>query len=719
MVLRQALSVPLLLSFLLAACTSPSPGAERTPGPPLKVFVSAAGIYQIDAGDLESAGWPVENVDFDQIALLYRERIQPFWTEGQGGDAALRFYAQDVQSRYTAQNVYWLVDKRSLGQFAAGEIGDAEPETSAIDFARADAGVSNGSNTYMAVQRLEENAIYAPQVEDREPWFWLSLPAPTSQQFEIELDELVPGSGRITISVWGSTEAPQAPDHHLRIAINDQQVADEYWDGKGAKLIQVEAPSGILQAGMNKLTLESPGDTGVAADIVLLDQITLEYPRRLVAASDYLEFVSLGGKHQLEGFSGPVEVYDVTAPESARRLDDLKNDSNAVEFEGQRNHRYIAVGPAGHLTPVLLSHAVLTPDLVDSDLEADYMAIGPRDLLEALQPLLAHRGSQGYKPLAVPVEAVYDQFNSGIAGPDAVRDFLRYARKNWKIAPAYVLLAGDWTYDPKGYLGSKEANRLPAFLVNTRYGGETASDVLFAQLDDDAWPDIAVGRIPAETPQQVQVWVEKLLDYEQTAPNADRNAPILAVADGQERTFERDAQGFLDRFPEGVEKLLISPGAGTIGANLEITQRINAGSSLVAYFGHGSISMWGKDRLFAVDDVRALSNQGSYPVFLNMTCLTGLFTHPEIDSLAETLLWQPRAGAVAVLAPTSLTLATDQSFLSNAFVDAYLAEPGRPIGDVLLEARRQIPESLGGAQDVLQTFLLFGDPAMRLKQPQK
>jgi len=80
---------------------------------------------------------------------------------------------------------------------------------------------------------------------------------------------------------------------------------------------------------------------------------------------------------------------------------------------------------------------------------------------------------------------------------------------------------------------------------------------------------------------------------------------------------------------------------------------------------------------------------------------------------------QPRAGAVAVLGPTSLTLATDQSFLSNAFVDAYLAEPGRPIGDVLLEARRQIPESLGGAQDVLQTFLLFGDPAMRLKQPQK
>jgi hypothetical protein len=717
MLLRQWFSAHLILVVLLASCSAPSPPKDQAPGPTLKIFISAAGIYQIDAGQLEAAGWPVENVDFDQIALLYRGRIQPYWTEGQGGDAVLRFYAQDVRSRYTAQNVYWLVDKRSSGQFTVGEMGDAEPATSAIDLARTDVGVSHGSNTYMAVQRLEENAIYAPQVEDREPWFWLSLPAPTSQQFYIELDELVPGSGQITISVWGSTEAPQAPDHHLRIAINDQQVADEYWDGKGAKLIQVEAPSGILRDGMNKLTLESPGDTGVAADIVLLDQVSLEYPRRLVAVSDYLEFVSSGGKHRLEGFGGPIQVYDVTAPESGQRLEDLKIDSNAIEFEGQRDHRYIAVGPAGHLTPDSLSSALLTPDLINSDLEADYLAIGPRDLLDALQPLLAHRESQGYKPLAVPVEAVYDQFGSGTAGPDAVRDFLRYARNNWKIAPAYALLAGDWTYDPKGYLGSNEANRLPAFLVHTRYGGETASDVLFAQLDDDAWPDIAVGRIPAQTPQQVQVWVEKLLDYEQTAANADLNAPILAVADGQERTFERDAQGFLDRFPEGVEKLLISPEAGTIGANLEITQRINAGSSLVAYFGHGSVSMWGKDRLFTVEDVSALSNQGIYPVFLNMTCLTGLFTHPEIDSLAETLLWQPRAGAVAVLAPTSLTLATDQSFLSNAFVDAYLAEPSRPIGDVLLEARRQIPESLGGAQDVLQTFLLFGDPAMRLKQP--
>jgi hypothetical protein len=69
---------------------------------------------------------------------------------------------------------------------------------------------------------------------------------------------------------------------------------------------------------------------------------------------------------------------------------------------------------------------------------------------------------------------------------------------------------------------------------------------------------------------------------------------------------------------------------------------------------------------------------------------------------------------VAVFAPTSLTLPGDQSFLTRAFGEAFLAEPNLPLGDLLLKARRQIPVATAGALDVMQTFLLFGDPAMKL-----
>jgi hypothetical protein len=129
------------------------------------------------------------------------------------------------------------------------------------------------------------------------------------------------------------------------------------------------------------------------------------------------------------------------------------------------------------------------------------------------------------------------------------------------------------------------------------------------------------------------------------------------------------------------------------------------------------VDTWGKDRLFSTEDVQELSNAERLPVVINMTCLTGLFTHPTIESLAEALLWQSGGGAVAVLAPTSLTLPTDQGFLSQALVNAVVAEPGSPLGDILQEARKKVPGVSPGTRDVMQTFLLFGDPALQLKYP--
>jgi hypothetical protein len=97
-----------------------------------------------------------------------------------------------------------------------------------------------------------------------------------------------------------------------------------------------------------------------------------------------------------------------------------------------------------------------------------------------------------------------------------------------------------------------------------------------------------------------------------------------------------------------------------------------------------------------------------------MTCLAGLFSHPKVESLSEALLWKPQAGAVATLAPTSLTLPFDQTFLSRPLAEAMLSDPQATLGQVLLVARRKVPIENRGALDVMQTFLLLGDPALLL-----
>lgn len=114
------------------------------------------------------------------------------------------------------------------------------------------------------------------------------------------------------------------------------------------------------------------------------------------------------------------------------------------------------------------------------------------------------------------------------------------------------------------------------------------------------------------------------------------------------------------------------------------------------------------------EDVNNLANITQLPVVINMTCLTGLFIHPKVISMMETLLWFNNGGAVAVLAPTSLTLASSQSVLSQAFIDTWMQRSEETLGDIFLKSQQMVPGNNEDAQEVLLTFLLFGDPALRV-----
>ena len=237
--------------------------------------------------------------------------------------------------------------------------------------------------------------------------------------------------------------------------------------------------------------------------------------------------------------------------------------------------------------------------------------------------------------------------------------------------------------------------------------------MIFSLLDGDRSPDIAVGRIPAQSPDQVRAVVEKTLAYEASLSDPDRTQEVLAVADGQDFSFKEDAERFLELFPANSRQTLIAPQPGERGVNRQIIDRMNRGTKLVAYFGHGSLELWGSDHLLQASDVSDMKNGAAFPIVLNLTCLTGYFIHPQKESLAEALLLQPGAGAVAVLAPSSLTLAADQSRLSLPLMDGLLHHPEWTLGDALLQARRQIPQDIPGLEEVMLTFQWFGDPALR------
>lgn len=703
------------LSLLLAACSSnnpPLPAPSGMPGEPprsLKISIADEGMYEVTSADLRAFLPSPAELDPTAMRLFNRGLEQPLWVQGEGENLRLRFYAQPTDSRYLRQNVY------ILELYAAA----SEPPRR-IQLQQPAAADPLPAVAIYATTHSEQNLLYAPQVQTGEHLFWQILPAPAKQSFEVSLNQLASGeasltaSGKtsLTVEVWASTSAQNDPDHHVLLRVNGQPALDESWDGMGRRTLTAALPAGLLAPGLNTVEIEIPGDTGAPAEILFVDWIEIRYPREAAAADDALLFDAGTGIVTLTGFSGSVQVLDVTEPGGSLLITPTLPGGGEAVFPAEAGRRYAALGPQGYRSPANISVVAVSPDLRAIP-GAEYLAIGAADLLPAVQPLIDFHNQRGLASAAIPLEAIVDQFNGGLAEPEAIRAFLRYAVQNWPVKPRYVLLVGDSTYDPQGYISTPEANRLPAFFILTEYGGETVSDVSFALLDDDALPDVAVSRVPAQTTAELGIWVQKTLAYEQQ-PQTEWSHRVLAIADGQEASFSSEAQVFLDLFTGQFSGTLYAPEAGVSGAAQQISTYFQEGFGLVAYFGHGSVNMWGKDKLFTTDDVAALANGAHLPVVINMNCLTGLFTHPKVISLAETLLWKSGGGAVAVLAPSSLTLPTDQSFLSKYFVEALNADPTARLGDWYLQAQRQMPVENPGVNEVMLTFLLFGDPALQL-----
>jgi hypothetical protein len=669
----------------------------------LKIGITEERLYEITSTDITKLmpGWA--NVDPAHLRLTSRGQIQPVWISTQGKDYSLLFYGLPSTSRYSDENIYVLT-------------GGAGGEPILMDDKQLQRTNSPALESFMTKIHIEENKVYAPQAIGGDHLFWLSVPGQKTQDFEINLHKITNGVGHIRVSIWGSTESPVEYDHHIVISLNEEKLTDEKWDGAGTRIVEADVPAGMLQDGKNIVSLEVPGDTGAAAEINFVDWIEIDYPRQAEAENDFLSFditsQMAGSALRLRGFNRPIVVVDVTVPtKTARFAGDIED--NELLFLGEVGHRYLAAGAKGLAKPAYLEPMAFSPDLRAPDVGADYVVVGPQDLLQPLSPLMEWRVSQGLKVISIPLDAVYDQFNEGMPEPEAIRELMAYAAKSWQPVPRYLLLVGDATYDPRGYISPPEANRLPVFFVQTEFGGEPASDALFGDVNDDQLPDLAVGRIPAQNAGQVQIIVEKTLAYEQSSTVEDWHTKVLAIADGQETIFKNDAQTFLNEFTTPYQSTLYAPEAGVKDAPEKIKTYFDEGYGLIAYFGHGSINMWGKDRIFMAEDVSRLSNSTRLPVVINMTCLTGLFIHPKVVSLMETLLFYDQGGAVAMLAPTSLTLPSNQSYLSQALVDIMVQDPAATLGEVFLQAQGRVPAGDAGAREVLLTFLLFGDPALK------
>jgi hypothetical protein len=305
----------------------------------------------------------------------------------------------------------------------------------------------------------------------------------------------------------------------------------------------------------------------------------------------------------------------------------------------------------------------------------------------------------------VDIEDIYDEWSGGAPDTNALRGFLQWARENWQLAPRYLLLVGDASYDPRQYLGGGRTDFVPTRLVDS-VAAETASDESLVDFDGDGLGEYAVGRLPARTAAQASAMVAKLLNY---TPGQSNDALFVAdQPDGYD--FAAANQSLRGEIPASANATFINRGSqpdSTLRA--QVTAALNAGPALVTYSGHGSPDAWA-GLLLNSNEANGLTNGLRLPFVVTLTCLNGAFQNPQQDSLAEALLRAPNGGAVAVWASSGMTLPHEQMPLAReAFRNLY-QNHNLLLGDALRQAKAN-----AAFAEIRKTWILFGDPTTRLR----
>jgi hypothetical protein len=732
--LRSIVLAVMLGLMLLANRTGQRPGlaVQASPGPAaaVKLMVEADGIYDVPLRALQAAGLDIASAAAEELALHSGGQEVAFAVVGQGAARSIRFYGQALgKAAYMPANVYWLMRQPT------GAAGDPRPI--AVRAAAPAWGVPL-TRVVTATVRAEEQKLYVSDPPGAlrsagaaapDLWYWASLFAPGELKVVVATPHAV-SEGReasLRIRMLGNSAAPAAPDHHLIIALNGVQIADVTWDGLGPHDIVAAAPDHLLRAGENQLTLRAAGDTGAAADVMLLDWIEVDYPRDLVGDDGALDFVSSAANLQIRLADDVAELWDVTDPRRPISLRDVRRDGRVVRFQasdaggpdaGQR--RYVAATAGALRTPAAIVPAS-GRDLRRWPGGADMIVITVPELRAALEPLLAVRRAEGLRVAVLDVADVYDSFSDGRVDPAAIRALVAQARAGWTPpAPRFLLLAGDASYDPRRYLKSGERDLIPTRLVHTAHTGWTASDVWYALPDDTpvARPALAVGRFPVQNPDQMAEVVAKTLTQTQgdrVADGLNRRRPrALLIADNDDPGFAAEAQAFAAALPyESVVRVVAGDGGA---ARTTLLDAFAQGVNLLGYIGHGSLTLWAQEKIFAVDDVARLTNRDRLPVVVTLTCLSGFFQHPSTPSLGEMLLRVPAGGAVAVFAPSAASTLADQHDLARSLANALSATAGGAptLGEAIQQAQVALTDATGGQRDVLLTFNLLGDPSLDL-----
>jgi hypothetical protein len=250
-------------------------------------------------------------------------------------------------------------------------------------------------------------------------------------------------------------------------------------------------------------------------------------------------------------------------------------------------------------------------------------------------------------------------------------------------------------------------------LTSVGPNGLFAADLILGDVvDDDGLPEIAVGRIPATSADELYDYVDKLIQFEAQA--VTRQVVLLADnPDGGVGDFPADSDRISALVPSSYQtQHLYLSHMSTDQARAALFDSFDAGVTWINYIGHGGVDRFAGEGLLTAADVSSLGNTVT-PIVSALTCVSGRYEIPGFASLGEALVLEPGGGAIAVFAPSGLSVNRQAVLLDEALFRRVFQGDALTLGDAVLQALADV-SGLFSSTDAFETYNILGDPALLL-----
>ncbi len=396
-----------------------------------------------------------------------------------------------------------------------------------------------------------------------------------------------------------------------------------------------------------------------------------------------------------------------------------------------------------------------------------YIIVTGRSLMKAFKPLAEWKTRSGVPADVVAIEDIADNpLYRGTDTAETIRNFITDLYWKWDLD--YVLLGGD-------------VNIVPTRMIPYNPGEEQASDLYFSALDGtwnancdseygddldrvDHVEDVFVGRVPAETEEEVGVFMRKYFTYIKPGLR-DYQKKVLLVGAVLRNDFQWDADDHYVEIREDFLKpekftIIELEESATLRGSIEafevdeevdeevdgkmqkvkrkqkketayifgesndragpcdmehLCKYVNEGVGIVSHIIHSNVYLMGLGHGFMdANGVKKLTNADRPFVVFSSGCQVNMFNQ---ESISERVLLHPQGGAVAFIGCTVNSYAY-QNMFERDFWEALLFHNVYRIGPLLAacKARRNLKavSKSDPITIIIRGVNLLGDPEMAI-----